>query len=44
LFAAGTCLPSRCLAPKGGIELIEPLPCNDRRDTRTGSLIDGRDL
>jgi hypothetical protein len=28
--AAGTCLPSRCLAIKGGIHFTEHLPSNDR--------------
>jgi hypothetical protein len=40
--AAGTYLPSRCLPPKGGIHLIEPLLCNDRRDTHTDTQIDGK--
>jgi hypothetical protein len=31
--AAETYLSSRCLAPKRGIHLTEPLPCNDRNDT-----------
>jgi hypothetical protein len=31
-IAAGTCLPSCCVAPNGGIHLTEPLACNDRRD------------
>jgi hypothetical protein len=39
-FAAGTCLPSRCLAPNGGIHLTEPFPCNDRRDTITDTQTD----
>jgi hypothetical protein len=42
--AAGGCLPSRYLAPKGGIRLTEPLPCNSRRDTHTDTQTDGRDL
>jgi hypothetical protein len=29
-FAAGTCLPSRCLVLNGGIHITEPLPSNDR--------------
>jgi hypothetical protein len=32
-FAAGTCLPNRCLATKGGIHFTESLPNNDTRDT-----------
>jgi hypothetical protein len=46
LLEAGTCLPSRCLAPKGGIlvQLTEPLPWNDRKDTHTDTQIDGMDL
>jgi hypothetical protein len=41
--AAGTCLPSRCLALKGGIHLTVSLP-NDRRDTHADTQTDGRDL
>jgi hypothetical protein len=41
---AGTYLPSRCLAMKGGIHLTEPLPSNDRTDTHTETQTDGRDL
>jgi hypothetical protein len=44
LFAAGICLPSRCLAPKGGIYLTEPLPCRGRRDIHTDTNTDGRGL
>jgi hypothetical protein len=33
--AAGTCLPSRCLAMKVDKHFTEPLPSNDRRDTHT---------
>jgi hypothetical protein len=40
--AVRTCLPSRCLAMKGGIHFAEPLSSNDRRDTHTQT--DGRDL
>jgi hypothetical protein len=32
---AGTCLPSRGLAIKGGIHFTEPLPSNDKRITHT---------
>jgi hypothetical protein len=39
--AAGTCLPSRCLAPKKGIHLSEPFPSNDRGDARTDRLMRG---
>jgi hypothetical protein len=39
--AAGTCLPSRCLAPEKGIHLTEPLPCNARRDTHIDRLMGG---
>jgi hypothetical protein len=41
--AAGTCLPSRCLALNGGIHLTKPLVYNDRRDTyiQTHSLMGG---
>jgi hypothetical protein len=42
--AAGMCLSSRCLAPKEGIYLTEPLPCNYRRDTHGDTQTDGRDL
>jgi hypothetical protein len=31
--AAGTSLPSRCLAKKGGMHFTEPLSSNDRRNT-----------
>jgi hypothetical protein len=33
-IAAGTCLPSRCLAPKVEISITEPLIYNSRRNTR----------
>jgi hypothetical protein len=39
--AAGTCLPSRCLAIKRGIHFTEPLHINDRRDTHTDRLMGG---
>jgi hypothetical protein len=42
--AAETCLPSRCLAPKGGIHLTKPLPSNDMTDTHTDTQTDWRDL
>jgi hypothetical protein len=42
--AAVTRLLSRCLAPKVEINFTEPLPCNDRRDIRTVTQTDGRDL
>lgn len=42
--ATGTCLPSRCLAIKGGIHVTEPLPSNGRRDINTDTQTDGRDL
>jgi hypothetical protein len=42
--AAGTFLLSRCLVTKGGMHLTEPLPNNDRRDTHTDTLVNGRDL
>jgi hypothetical protein len=42
--AAGTCLPSRCLAQDGGVHLAEPLPCDDRRDTHADIETDERDL
>jgi hypothetical protein len=40
-IVAGTCLPSRCLAPKGGIHLTELLTSNERRDTHTDRLMGG---
>jgi hypothetical protein len=42
--AAGKCLPSRCLATKGGIHFIEPLPSNDKSDTHTDTQTDEKDL
>jgi hypothetical protein len=33
--AAGTCLPSHCLAMKWGVHFSQPLPSNDNRDTNT---------
>jgi hypothetical protein len=43
-LAMGMCLPSHCIAPKGVIRLIQPLPCNHRRDTHTDTQADRRDL
>jgi hypothetical protein len=39
--AAGTSLPNRCLAMKGGIPFTEPLYSNDWRDTHTDTRNDG---
>jgi hypothetical protein len=41
LVAAETCLSNRCVAPNGKINLTEPLPSNDRRDTHTYRLMEG---
>jgi hypothetical protein len=38
---ARTCLPSRCLAMKGGIHYTEPIPCNDGVDSCTYTQTDG---
>jgi hypothetical protein len=43
-IAMGMCLTSRCLAPKGGTHLTEPLLSNDRRDKYTDTQTAGRDL
>jgi hypothetical protein len=43
-FAAVTCLPSRCLATKGGIHFTEPLLRSDRKHTYTDTQPDRRDL
>jgi hypothetical protein len=42
--AAGTHLPSRCLAPKREIHFTEPLLNNVMRDTYTDAETDERDL
>jgi hypothetical protein len=42
--AAGTCLPSRCLATIAGIRFTEALPSNDSWDAHTDTQADGRDL
>jgi hypothetical protein len=42
--ATVTCLPSRCLAPNGGIHLTDPLSSTDRRDAHADTQTDGRDL
>jgi hypothetical protein len=42
--AAGKYLPSRYLVPKREIQLTEPLPCNDRKDTHTDTPTEERDL
>jgi hypothetical protein len=42
--AAGTCLPSRCLAMKGWIHFTLPLPSKDNRDTHIDTQTGGRDL
>jgi hypothetical protein len=40
--AMGMCLPSCCLTMKGGLHFTKPLPSDDRMDTHTDTLIDGR--
>jgi hypothetical protein len=43
-FAAGTCLPNRCLPTEGGIHFTEAFCSNDRRDTHTDTQTDGKEL
>jgi hypothetical protein len=41
LVAVGTCLPSCCLATKGGIHFTEPMPSNSRTDAHTNTQTEG---
>jgi hypothetical protein len=42
--ATGVCLLSHCLPMKGRIQITEPFPSSDRRDTPTDIQTIGRDL